>query len=635
MGAPTAPNLDFCAKATTMVAGSKGLTVILCSDTPSGKGRPCKPRKKQDPSAAGSEPVGDGESQVSSMLESLPPAPSDFHHFADQALQRAFMMKDYEALLKMGGNVEGRFAQPCSFRYKGEGHVQGIGVQPSAAAPWQGMELFRNWQVDNIAPPSSWVDLGKDSGAAARGGNLRYVTAKCKLTNRNCRYLRGVDLYRNFFRDLRHASQKLSIETGRAHPICFVDLTSWGGESIEALLETIPRQSMANSSDTSAPNVSAAGVGSSAARSVLGESAVRSEPHATNRASCDQPDPPLFGVFFDKKDGHYQVSKARRNIWLRQRFVDQKMFLPAEQTKPSQGLEALRAKVSVSANLNLQVLSAVESEGTPYLQVPDPMSLSFSVPESLKRRLDEVSETYGLPPGKRRCQDGPKLPTNSISIEDLKTSFRILQEDSCAIEDEDIVVYKVVLAEDGRPNGSDGDGAANETDNCYFYLGNKGSDEKSFSASSIVTEGPTGTFYNAFLPEHEEHLSSLPCSVVRWPWKLTVRSMFRHNFGAQEQWSNFPSTYALARELGGKSEVTVYAHNVSDAAARTGGVFQRCVRINPRAHVDVCMVLNTEDQSTFIGKSFGAQFLPNHLVLKEGVLQLVWPVDLQDLGPKP
>ena len=113
--------------------------------------------------------------------------------------------------------------------------------------------------------------------------------------------------------------------------------------------------------------------------------------------------------------------------------------------------------------------------------------------------------------------------------------------------------------------------------------------------------------------------------------------MSRRSFGPsvgeqeKEHHGTFAQTYAAARESAGHRQVMVYAHRVSDVASRRR-VEQRDVHINPSSHVDIRMVLNSEATSEFIGASFGAQFLPDHVVCKDGVLQITWPVGLEDAG---
>ena len=128
--------------------------------------------------------------------------------------------------------MEGRFPQPCAFRYRNDKHIQAIGIQPEVAPAWQSMSLLERWELGGITAPSSWLDLSKDSLAMARKDLLHWLDAKYKLTNKNCRFQRGPDLSRHLLQDLQKASRTLSMDRGKAHPILFVDLTCWSGDSL-------------------------------------------------------------------------------------------------------------------------------------------------------------------------------------------------------------------------------------------------------------------------------------------------------------------------------------------------------------------------------------------------------------------
>ena len=149
--------MDFCGKAINIITGSLGLAIVLRSDTPSGKGRAIvkKDRKKdqdiegnvgKEGQAEGSgihaQPGSAEGSAIADPMADLPAAPSDFFLYECQAASRAHMMTDYLSLLRLGQCVEGRFAQPCSFRYTSREHVQAIAVQPTSNAAWQRSVLF-------------------------------------------------------------------------------------------------------------------------------------------------------------------------------------------------------------------------------------------------------------------------------------------------------------------------------------------------------------------------------------------------------------------------------------------------------------------------------------------------------------
>jgi hypothetical protein len=71
-GAATAPTLAFCESMVTTVAGATGLSIIICSDVPSGKGR----TEAKSPMKAEMKAEATDSRSAASMA--LPAAPSDF-----------------------------------------------------------------------------------------------------------------------------------------------------------------------------------------------------------------------------------------------------------------------------------------------------------------------------------------------------------------------------------------------------------------------------------------------------------------------------------------------------------------------------------------------------------------------------
>ena len=232
-GSPTAPTLDFCGSACSTITGAGGLSIIIRSDTPSGKGRTKK--KIVTESAGEPAPVEAGDSaDRPAGSEELPAAPSDFHEYRDMAQLRSLLVKDFARLLKLGDSWDGRFPQPVNFRFKGQPNVQAVCVQPAAKMVWQAMKLIADWELSDIEPTDQYVELGAGSAGAARKGEIHFKKLRA-LSNKNCRFQRGTNFFLHLFKDLAAASNKLAAEDGRRHPILFVDGSCWGGDSMEAL----------------------------------------------------------------------------------------------------------------------------------------------------------------------------------------------------------------------------------------------------------------------------------------------------------------------------------------------------------------------------------------------------------------
>lgn len=245
MGAPSAPTLDFCGSATAAIAGAAGLCIIVQSNTPSGKGRTKKKIANGSAAGAGASAAGAGASAEvpAGGEEDLPPAPSDFVQYHDASQLRALLVKDFARLLKLGDAWENRFPQPVTFRFQGAPNVQAVCIQPATKMVWQAMQLIGDWELNDITPPEHYVELGAGSASAARKGEV-ICKPKRDLVNKNGRYQRGQSFFTRLFQDLSLASQRLSAEDGRKHPILFGDVSSWGGDSMDALRAYFPESDL-------------------------------------------------------------------------------------------------------------------------------------------------------------------------------------------------------------------------------------------------------------------------------------------------------------------------------------------------------------------------------------------------------
>jgi hypothetical protein len=77
------------------------------------------------------------------------------------------------------------------------------------------------------------VDLGAGAAAKARKGEIAFLTPG--LSNHHAgRNQRGTSFFTNLFDDLAGTADALGRETNRKHPILFVDLSAWGGDSPSA-----------------------------------------------------------------------------------------------------------------------------------------------------------------------------------------------------------------------------------------------------------------------------------------------------------------------------------------------------------------------------------------------------------------
>jgi hypothetical protein len=74
------------------------------------------------------------------------------------------------------------------------------------------------------------VDLGAGAAAKARKGEILFQSPGlgAHLAGRS---QRGMSFFTNMFDDLAATADALGRETGRKHPVLFVDLSVWGGDS--------------------------------------------------------------------------------------------------------------------------------------------------------------------------------------------------------------------------------------------------------------------------------------------------------------------------------------------------------------------------------------------------------------------
>lgn len=305
----------------------------------------------------------------------------------------------------------------------------------------------------------------------------------------------------------------LSEETGNQHPILFVDVSCWNGESMVALLEDV-------------------GIGGQSGRSAPPGSAEGSEEGGAFANA------PIYGLFFDKKDVHYQVSKLRRDLRNKRRFMDQMLPLQGEQAKPCPELLALREK---SDHLKLKALCVLGHSGTPTLGIPSEMDLPFMVQPGLKRRLGELRLAYGETAAKRTRAspaDATEMP-DQIGVQALLGQFQILGRGTLRVESKEVEVIQVGVESaggsgDGHASstvdtsaGWSGDGASTPQARYFFYLANPSVNKQvTLPAQTLLTKGTRGTFYNRLSPEHEEILAHLPEKVVLWQWSLSQQSLF-------------------------------------------------------------------------------------------------------------
>ncbi len=95
------------------------------------------------------------------------------------------------------------------------------------------MNLFQRSEIGDIEVPTEVVDLGSGAALKARRGELEFK-APGSLGNRQDRGQRGTRFFEKLFADIANAANTQTKSDQKKHPILFVDLTAWSGDSAAA-----------------------------------------------------------------------------------------------------------------------------------------------------------------------------------------------------------------------------------------------------------------------------------------------------------------------------------------------------------------------------------------------------------------
>ena len=135
----------------------------------------------------------------------------------------------------------------------------------------------------------------------------------------------------------------------------------------------------------------------------------------------------ILGFFYDRKEGHYVVAKARRDVAVKKLFMDNKLRSEGFNAPvPPADLVALRLATKAMASGTFHVISSVVVDAVPYVVLPEPATLAFSCGEALKKRIDALRAELPPPPAAKRprvgtCAQGSGEPAapDKLAIEKL------------------------------------------------------------------------------------------------------------------------------------------------------------------------------------------------------------------------
>jgi hypothetical protein len=85
--------------------------------------------------------------------QSLPPAPSEFHVYADRGAIRSLLANDFQKLMKIGSAVEGRYGEAVAFRVKQRPGIRAVCVVPTSNSLWHHTKLLKDRESLESNPP--------------------------------------------------------------------------------------------------------------------------------------------------------------------------------------------------------------------------------------------------------------------------------------------------------------------------------------------------------------------------------------------------------------------------------------------------------------------------------------------------
>ena len=493
-GTTSPASLAFCSAAVDHIVGKSGLGLLAASEilepappTPSAvelvsapdlaAGAPGSQPLALSAGVPGSQPLALSAGEpgtrpalsagAPSPIVGLPAAPSEFRASAAKGVERAKLISNFAALCDVG-KKEGRFGQPVVFRFKGGATpVKAVGIQPVNDSIWQVMRLFEFGELTDIEPPSKVVDMLAGVAAKARKGDLVLVD-KGTAKHEHAKYQRGVDLFSRLYDDLQHASEMYTRDDGKPHPIMFIDLTSWTGDSISAMLR----------------------------RSV-----------AAQRAGAKKS--LVYALFSDCKDVHVQVSKARRDIDVRSDYTEGRLKIDGFDPLPlPEDIKSLQGEVQKPWQTSLSVLSTTERDGQYYLTMPDVANLSFQSTPAVEKRLAELRKDFPAPPAAKRPRVGACATVgaaagfpNSAAVSELLKQFTMVKADTIQLAGQDFRVLRMERKTDSA---------------IVHYLQNLHGTRKTVPAKTHVTSTTAGRFYN-----RAKERALLKDDLLHWDFSIT------------------------------------------------------------------------------------------------------------------
>ena len=399
----------------------------------------------------------------------LPSAPSEFRASLARGRDVAQLIENFGRVCQLG-RQQGRFAQPILLRYQDGHSVKAVGVQPCADAIWQATTLFGKGDVSGITKPQEVVDLVAGVAAKARKGDV-VLLARDQAKHPHAQFQRGVDFFAKIFDDLQACSLAYTKDDGKVHPVLWVEATSGCGDSICAMAERVL---------------------------------------SARRAGA--PKNLVQGIFFDSKDAHRQVTKARRNKTVRTHYTDGRLKVDGFDPVPApDDLRTLKEEVKKPIDATLSVLSTTERDDLHYLVIPEASTLAFQPTGKVEQRLKELRAEFPPPPPAKRprigaCEGGSQSFPKKGTLQDLLKDFILLSSKPVTVGGQEFRMLRLERKCDRA---------------IAFYLQNQLGTRRTIPAKSHLTSSVSGRCLNRLLPEHR---ALIPDTAIQWPYSLSSPS---------------------------------------------------------------------------------------------------------------
>ena len=233
----------------------------------------------------------------------------------------------------------------------------------------------------------------------------------------------------------------------------------------------------------------------------------------------------LFGMFYDKKDVHYQVSKVRRDQTIQHGLARGAVKPVGFDFAPCPELAQLRAErgavSSADATLGLEVCIVSKHGPRGRLVVPDPASLPFIVPETLKHRLDELTSAHA--PAKRRRAQTPCVAAistaASVPMDALASSATKVSETHLHIAGRSIPLLRMRTQPDGASEPVSAGSADAPDAREALYFSNQSAKRIIIPALQPIFFSASGSMSDRSNPDCVAEPND-DGDVITWPWTL-------------------------------------------------------------------------------------------------------------------